>query len=492
MIKKFSVNDANIELSCDPAGQHPLYLYCQPSSTNAYYSKNLKALLDHQDVTHEPNIDGISFLLQSGITPPPLTAYKYIYIIGSGDTCRLNSKNGYISLEFSYHFPFSQELLPNDNSDTPDSSLLLEAIANAVITGVKTNAPNFLFQTSGKDSNLIALALAEAGWQNKVMCLTQSFHGEKDESALAKKIAAKMGFKHTSLPEIYSFDIAKTQRIESYFSKAPLPSLDKVTLAYAQYPGIIPELIESNIIDGSGSDRYLFNPPNTKQTRTITSAKRLVKLSQFRGLVTGNSKSLRSLFSTPAERVGLRGFSYQETKSIFPEAVDCVDYWIEQSNSRKNWNILDFKSDLKSRYIDNEMYLRKVRNIADVWDANLLLPLTHPKVVELSRARPIEQIVQLNPTRNKVFVRELLKTKMELDSDSIGKYGYAYDYKRVIQENKQWFHSTIMSCTLWQKINMEHLLNRLWKSVEKESSHESRQLYRLALISGWHNARFNA
>ena len=54
----------------------------------------------------------------------------------------------------------ANRLQPKDMQ--PNENLILEMLAEATLSRIDKSKPSFLFHSSGKDSNSIALALAEA------------------------------------------------------------------------------------------------------------------------------------------------------------------------------------------------------------------------------------------------------------------------------------------------------------------------------------------
>src|SRR5690606_31202479 len=102
-------------------------------------------------------------------------------------------------------------------------NLILEMLAEATISRIDQSKPSFLFHSAGKDSNSIALALAEAGWQDRVTLVTHKSKGSVDESEISARIAKNLGFKHCVLHEVDNFKQEHDQAIESYFANAPFP-----------------------------------------------------------------------------------------------------------------------------------------------------------------------------------------------------------------------------------------------------------------------------
>lgn len=479
-----------LTLTSDPAGCEPVYLYCPPDAGSAQYSTSLPDLLAAAGVALRASTTGLSFMLQSGLVPPPFTVYEHLYLIGSGDQCELVTQGKQLVPQFSYQYPFARAATPPARqAESVDH--YLELLAQATISRVNGSEPTFLFHSAGKDSNTVALALAEAGWQDRVELITQRSGGKSDESQISQKIARQLGFKHRILEEITTFDADLQRAIDSFQQGAPLPCLDPLSLVYALYPSQCPDLRKANIIDGGGNDRYLHILPTKKDHRTLKNARlSLWPVSQAARRVIPSHHGLMSLLSTPAERFGLRGFSYRDACRILPDCEDALPYWLEQSRLRADWDVIDFKTDVKGRYVAAEMHIRKARNAADAWGSNLILPHADAAVVDYCRALPEARLFDAVARRNKVFMRDILKDRLQLDSDALGKLGFSYNSKAVVVQNWNWIETTILRCPAWNAQGIQSLTALLKKPALARDSHASRLVLRLFLLSGWYTQHF--
>jgi asparagine synthase (glutamine-hydrolysing) len=267
MINCYTPETLHTTLKADLAAEKPLYLYWPKDRSTLLYSESITELLDDPRVPKPLSIssEGISFLLQSGVVPPPKTAYEDIYILGIGDTAEVTSENGMMEINFSHEFPFLNANRLSPDEMQPDEDLILQMLAEATISRIDPARPSFLFHSAGKDSNSIALALAEAGWQDKVTLITHKSKGAADESEISAKIAKQLGFKHQVLQEVDQLQAPHHQAIEDYFINAPFPCTDNVTLAYPLYAHQAPELLKSNLIFGDGNDSHMMSLPDKRQ-----------------------------------------------------------------------------------------------------------------------------------------------------------------------------------------------------------------------------------
>ena len=371
--------------------------------------------------------------MQSNVVPPPQTIYQNVYILGIGDEASIYSKENKINVKFTKTFPFmkANRLQPKDMQ--PNENLILEMLAEATLSRIDKSKPSFLFHSSGKDSNSIALALAEAGLQNQFTLITHKGEGFYDESEISKKIAKQLGFKHKIIHKVDELKIEHKLAIEEYQNKVTLPSTDGVTLGYPIYALQIPELKIANIIDGGGNDSSMMMLPSARDLKFIAISKITHYASFFRNLV--KSESLLSpLIRTPAEWCGMSGLSFSDTKKIFENAVNVFPYWKEITNSRKSWDIVDFNTSILAFIIVSELHIRKVRIFADAYDSNLILPFANEKVASYFAKMPEKYLFDRKKLKNKLILKKILKNKIGLDSDALGKRGWNYQANSIIKK----------------------------------------------------------
>ncbi|MEQ0923520.1 hypothetical protein ABLT40_06840 [Acinetobacter schindleri] len=491
MVHEYIHKQGSLLLESDLGGEFPLYLYWSENRSCLLYSKSILDLLNDPRVTKPLKLsnEGISFLLQSGVVPPPRTIYQNIYIISIGDEAHISTENNNIQVRFSHKFPFKNTDRLPINEMQPNENLILEMLANATISRVNNSKPSFLFHSAGKDSNAIALALAEAGWQNKLTLITHKTKGSADESEISARIAKQLGFKHRVLFEVDQLETVHYDEISNYFFNTPFPCTDNVTLAYPLYLEQLPELRGSNIIDGGGNDAYMMIPPSSKELKFLPLSKLTSLVSFLRNSV--NSESLLSpALRAPAEWCGMAGLSLKDALKIYPQLVDVYPYWVNESNVRRKWDWFDFKTDILTTITAAELHMRKARNFANVIDANLILPFTNQVIAEYFGKMPEEYLFDRKKLKNKLILRKILKERIGLDSDALGKMGFNYDTHTIIIQNWDKISGEIVECKLWSQPNVIKVITRLRVSMNGRnwsSRAAGRMIYRLYLISAWSN-----
>jgi len=491
MINQYSPNKPSQTVSSDLAGEYPIYLYWPQDKSIFLYSDSITELLDDSRVPKPLKVsdEGISFLLQSGVVPPPKTAYQDIYIIGIGDTAEVKIVNGKIEVDFKHEFPFMNANRLKADEMQSDEDLILRMLTEATISRIDESKSTFLFHSAGKDSNSIALALAEAGWQDKVTLITHKSKGAADESQISAKIAKQLGFKHQVLHEVDVLQANHKQAINDYFINAPFPSIDNVSLAYPLYAEQLPELKGANIIDGGGNDSYMMTPPTLRELKVLPLSKFTHHASSMRSLI--KSESLfYPLLRTPAEWCGMSGFSFFDAKKILPSAVNIYPHWEHESWLRKDWEFFDFKTDVYSTRTISEIHIRKVRNFTDSMNSNLVLPFANQQIAEYFSKMPEQQLFNRENLKNKLVLRDMLKTKMGLDSDKLGKMGFSYDSRSVVVSNWDDILQELKACKLWKQDDLMKVVNRIRKRMDGKgwgAGASARLLYRVYLLSSWYN-----
>jgi len=488
MIKEYTLNTDTLILKSDLAGEFPLYIYISETKKSLLYSTSIKNLLDDKRLVKplEIRAEGISFLLQSSVVPPPKTVYKNIFILTIGHTASIKTVDNKIEVEFSYRFPFLHKY--RDQEAEVDEKYILEILAEATISKIQKDKETYLFHSAGKDSNSIALALAEAGYQDKITSISHKGEGDKDESEIAKKLAKKFGFKHEKIYEPQTLETRHFDSINHYFENIPFPCMDSATLAYPFYTTQL-EFNNSNIIDGMGNDVHIGHIPSLRE---YTKQRHFSKFHRLRPLTGKLSSGTRVEIATATrvEWVGLSGLTYGDSRSILNDAVDSHDYWNEIDQQNRHLDYLDLRASMRGVILDQEVFTRKVRNFADITNSNIILPWTNQKVAEYFSSLPEKYLFDRKGLKNKLILRKMLKEKIGLDSDKLGKMAYGFNFYTILMMMKKDVDHEILSCKLWNEKGIKKVLNRLYKKIE--SNHKSTErvkalVQRLYLISAWYN-----
>lgn len=484
MINKININNINNEiiLKSDDAGQEPIYLFYK--NNEILYTKELKELLDLIVKELEVSNDGISFLLKSGVIPTPLTVYNNLYILSIGNQAIIKKIDNKLDLSFKNLFPFTKTL---DLNKEPEEDEILDLIATATISKIKQNKESYLFHSAGKDSNTIALSLSEKNYSD-VTFVSHKSKGESDESEISKKIAKKLGFNHHILYEPEAIEKHHIKAFESYFKNILFPVMDVVSLAYPIYNTQI-DFTDTNIIDGMGNDVYIGHIPSKQE---YTFANYLSQMSFIKPLSNQfNSENyLNILGLNKIEWTGLIGFMSKDCSNIFPSFNNIDKYWMNLENENSALDYFEMRAKIRGGIIDQEIFMRKVRNFADMNNANVIFPWADSNVADYFQNIDRKFLYNEKKFKNKLILRDLLKSKLDLDSNKLGKLGYTFDYWKILLSMESIVKDNIVDCELWDKNKIEQIYNRLYKRsiIDSRFSNRAKSLIqRLYLISSWFN-----
>ncbi|EAR07895.1 hypothetical protein [Reinekea blandensis] len=484
MVKSFNAGDRELVLESDIACADPVYLL-RTSATSVAYSKNLIAILDvaKKEKLLEIDTKSMSFLLQSGVVPPPYTIYRNLYILSIGHKAKLKSVASNTEIEFFNDFPFYNH--GRVAKAGFNANRLIELLASAIERRFDGLRSGFLYHSAGKDSNSIALALDRLGYQNKVDFITQDSPNNSLEPKISKKIAKKLGFSHTVLePASIESDSSK-EAVISFFKRSPLPSLDTVSLGYPLHQLQIPDIHSSNLIDGMGNDVYLGHIPAKWEYRNQFLSRFFSVALKFANK--NYSASLAFFLSrTRAECTGINRMSYGDAKKIFSVVENVRGYW--EGFDAQKLEYLDLRSAVRGVIHDQEVCIRKIRNFSTVSDSNLILPWADANVAEYMYHLNEKELFDRKALKNKLVLREMLFDKLGLNSDALGKMAYTVDSVAVVLQEKKWVKDIIQKCDLWDASCIGSYLDQLIVDAEgtkRYRNHAALIFYRLFMISGW-------
>ncbi|PMP68645.1 MAG: hypothetical protein C0190_01415 [Thermodesulfobacterium geofontis] len=486
---KITPKDCSLILEGDIGGERPCYVYIPPHKNYIIYSYSMEELLQLKEIKYNLEIseEGVSFFLQSGVIPPPKTIFKNIFVLNIGDKLYLKADNNKIKEEFHHEYPFFNSY--RNPELIPDEDYLLSMLAETVRTRKIFGSPTYLFQSLGKDSNTILLALAEAGYQREIICLTLSTEDRKDESEIAEKIAQKLGFKHQKLPLPSKIEKKHIDELIYYFENIPFPCADGTSLVYPIYATQL-DFKKTDIIDGSGNDIYFGHIPRPIEYKRQKIYPKFVFFRDWvENLSTGHILQKFSLTRCEMAIYILKGLSYGDCKKIFPESVPVYFYWMEEDKKRKNWDYIDLKGDIWGTKAEYDLVMKKVRNFVSVYKANPIFPWCNKDIALYIGRLPEKYLFDRGKFKNKLLLRKILKERLNLDSDLIGKYSYGFSAYQFLKPILNIVENEILNCKLWDKKGIKVF----WKELKERSDKEKiyrKILVRLFLISAWYNHNF--
>ncbi|MCD6489772.1 MAG: hypothetical protein J7K20_03480 [Thermodesulfobacterium sp.] len=468
-----------------------LYFYLSLDRNYLLYSNSSVALLNHPEVKKPLTLSskGVSFFLQSGVVPTPHTIYKEIFNLSIGDYVVIYSKNGSFELEFFHEFPYPN--FRRIKGKKADLDHILFLLVQSILKKIDPSREIFLFQSVGKDSNTILLALAEAGLKDQTTCLTLALPGSrKDESKLASEIAKKLGFKHAKLFLPERMTSIEINIFDKYFSSIPFPCADGNLLGYPMYQLQI-DFSGSNLLDGSGNDYYFGHVPRPVEYRRQKIYPKFKFLRSF-GEVLPSGNTIYKLARSRCEMVGFIGITLADLLKFYPQAEPVYPYWFAEDEKRKDWDYFDLKADVWVTHAEFGNVIRKVSNFTDAFGVNLVLPWADEALADYVGSLDEVEVFDRKNFRNKLPLRRLLFERLGIDSDKIGKFSYDFPTFYLLEMMKHKVREEVLNCKLWEKKGIE----RFWKTLEEKAKKNKiwQRIYvRLFLISAFinHNKYLN-
>jgi hypothetical protein len=281
----------------------------------------------------EAALDPVSIadLLRNTFVYAPHSIYKNVKVVATGfdPTQDMHDRP-------TFHYPFQSALAPSrPNPDTVDDESLLRTyhrlLCDAVARSTSSLRSPWLFQSGGKDSTSMAIAVAEV--RPDTTCMTYLGGREENEIASARFVAKQLGMRHEALVcepgRAYDRYLALVPRI-------PLLTADFAALSYADLVTEVGLQRGDGIIDAIGADQYFGTPVHSKE-RILSLLARDLPLPQ--GLFDSKliSRSFRACFALAT--LQMERFERYFPGSRFSDAeVDELFGWNISARSRQRLN----------------------------------------------------------------------------------------------------------------------------------------------------------
>ncbi|MGH9872016.1 MAG: asparagine synthase (glutamine-hydrolyzing) [Pyrinomonadaceae bacterium] len=185
----------------DRAGKKPLY-YTTTQNGTFVFGSELKALLQHPDVSREVDTEALDAYLTLGYVPDPLSIFRGIHKLSPGHL--LSFSNGAVRVSEYWDFQFTPTESRNEDDYLEElSSLLDESVRLRLMSDVPLGA----FLSGGIDSSTV-VALMARHMDQPVKTFSIGFHEDSyNELQYARLTAKKYGTDHHEFivtPEICS------------------------------------------------------------------------------------------------------------------------------------------------------------------------------------------------------------------------------------------------------------------------------------------------
>jgi asparagine synthetase B (glutamine-hydrolysing) len=467
-------NEIKIESSI--YGSELMYVYFDELQNVFYYSQDVLELTRNSEISKSFKLChfSISLSLQDGIYPLPKTLIRNLFILSYGDKISIKLEGSKLIYKITVNHIF--RLDKSTNKEEFDEKYFLKLMSESISTDTNNN---LLMYSGGKDSNGVLLGILNQETQNRFLLLTQGLHEKYDETEVAKKISNKLNMTHKIIDESYSID--DRESIIDYYSKVPLPCMDTTEISFYRLIQKINFKNYSNIFDGGGNDAYL-GIPYTYSFKPLKRFKFFIK-NIFKPNSHGFFPSFEKSLTIPTK-------SNYFLKKIYPQYHNTNIFY---SNLLKLWRYSSFferQTNFICKYMVTSAHLLKMRNLVSITKTNLNLPWCNENLVNYLTGIKDEYKYNNYTHENKLFLRKLLKEKLSLDYDLLGKKGWTIDFEKFINVNFSLIEEEILKCHLWNFFELRKYLLLQHRIIIKSGCLDKRDYYlihNLFKLSIWVN-----
>ncbi|WP_233842935.1 asparagine synthase-related protein [Dyella sp. 2HG41-7] len=326
----------------------------------------------------DASVDPVSIadLLRTTFVYPPHSVYRNVKVVATGFDPTQDMHGSP-----QYHYEYQSAMAPSrPPSGTVDENALLETYHRLLCDSIARSTANmhapWLFQSGGKDSTSMAIALAET--RPDATCLTYLGGREENEMASARFVAKQLGLRHESLV----CDPGRAyDRYLAMLPRMPLLTADFAALSYADLATEVRERGGDGIIDGIGADEYFGTPVHSRE-RLLAMLARGIRVPQslFKSSLISRSFKLCFVLST----LQMDSFERYLPGSRFSDAeVDELFGWDISASSRQRMQ--PFRADLEAA--PSKEAIRRI-SLTIVESAHLCKGMYTAKAMDLKLAYP--------------------------------------------------------------------------------------------------------
>ena len=453
-------------VSC-PAGSSSIYLYNGIEGVRDYTEDCIQEIPPmHVDLRN------VGFLMDAAVIPSPGSPYRELSVLNAGDSVDVGTNN---ELSFSEEFKF---LRRNSSAQSYSSSKFETILVESVLASITPGTNVVLFLSGGKDSVALACALAELKGEVDVHCLIYR-SDYQDESTIASQVAKKLGLSY----EVVSIDdySVNSAKMDDYFQRQLIPSLDLCSTVYLhcdleRYKGC-------TLMDGMGNDLHLGHIPGLAE---LKAARYQAIIPYWMKRVSGSLRRRHNLFlmgsKTRSEMVGMWSLlSSSRVIDVLMPFKERREFWEEIDQKYSNEDYLDLRAALRGRYIDQEKFIRKIKNATSAYDMHLALPWTNPILANYCHSLSDAELFDRAALKNKMFIRQYLTDKLDIDYFNEKKFTFSYNVERFVIANQTYVRDSIINSELFNK----QLLVAEYELLLRQRNYGA--LYQLFLLLSWHN-----
>ncbi|MCH8124284.1 MAG: asparagine synthase (glutamine-hydrolyzing) [Bacteroidetes bacterium] len=189
----YDIPNRDLFLARDRVGQKPLYYYYREG--RFLFASEIKALLESDHVSAEPNPAAIDGYLTLRYTPQPQTFFKHINVLPAGHRLRLTND---CDLQIDRYWGVTIDtgsVGSTSRDDESDYVAELEALfLDSIELTMRSDVPVGAYLSGGIDSSLIVAAMCN--FADSINTYSLGFNSPIDESEQARTLAKRLGTNH--------------------------------------------------------------------------------------------------------------------------------------------------------------------------------------------------------------------------------------------------------------------------------------------------------
>jgi len=473
-------------------GEKPLY-YAVFGETFIFGSE-LGALLKHQLVRRELNLEALAQYLTRGYVPTPLSIFKGIFKLEPAHY--LIYKNREILNKSFWSIPSQVSSLSFKEALSNFDRILEESVSERLVADV----PVGVFLSGGIDSSTIVY-YAQKVSDRRVKTFSTGFDEESfDESIYAKQVAEFLSTDHYH------------HRVNAKDSLDVLADLASTSEEPFADPSIIPTLLLSRFtrktvtvaLGGDGGDELLAGYP-TFQAEKLVSLYKLIPLflrdnaiepiinnlpvsDKNFSLSFRLQKFIEGVSSSPLERHSrwLQAFSSEEMKDILTEEVYNHVVGVNPYPINKTHSSQDVLNSYLHSYLMDDV-LVKVDRASMHYALEVRAPFLGQKVVEFLAALPYEY--KLRGLTTKYLLKELMKDKLPRSIVYRKKKGFGIPVSEWLKKDLKPLLLELLSTDRLSKQGIFNQ-NHVSRIVEEHTSgvrNNSKKLWTILVFELWYD-----
>lgn len=393
----------------DPFGIKPLYF--AGDRDEWYLSSEVRPLLQFKK--YHFSSESIAHFKTFGFLSPEQSGYSKISLLPPGKIVKIND----LSLEINRIPTFVKKELA-DNSKS-----LIRKLSDLIVRNSESDVKNCVSYSSGFDSNLIAILLANNGIENEHIHITGLT--EFDESKKVIEIAKK----HDFALSILSLDKSSVD-LEDYFTK-----MDRLT-----YDGLNSYLI-SKVISKAGFKSFLTGHGGDEFLRGYKNASKIYGLRNEIAILI--PKKLRKIIFQKLsinQKASLFDKKYISTLDTFPRLY-AQSRSIGLEPNAETYNYISHLKILEITNLLNDMSNQEIGQICHYMAGLSLLDLDQYSMAFSVEARPPLVDIEVLTLLRSYGIRTKKQLALELGSQSLleitlrPKQGFSLNIKKIIEDN---------------------------------------------------------